>query len=99
MMRMIQLNTLTLSQQDKFERETVINFNELEDEATMISLSPKEWDRMKKAGIKPSQKTNDCRWYKIPKDWIRVKKPGKPRGKPINEILQVWKPKISATIN
>lgn len=85
---MINPQKLTKSQQAKFEQETIIQFNELESEAIYETASQKEWIRFEKLGIEPIRKTEYLRKYRIPKDWIKVQKPGKPRGKPINEIVE-----------
>ncbi len=79
--------------------ETSVNFNELEDMATINTASSKVWAIMAKLGIEPYKQTDDNRWYYIPKAWISFKKPGKPRGKPINEILQDRVAEINASNN
>jgi hypothetical protein len=93
---MINPQKRTKAQQAKFERETIITWNELEDEATYMTASPKEWLKMEKLGIEPFRQTNYDRHYKAPKAWFEPKKPGKPRGRSINEIAKPRVAKIHA---
>lgn len=60
------------------ERETIVNFNEAEDVASIYTHSRK-WMRYieNELGIKPSRHFGAAREYEIPKKWLRL--PQKPR--------------------
>lgn len=61
-----------------YERETIINFNEAEDMASIYTHSRK-WMRYieNELGIKPTRHFGPAREYEIPKKWLRL--PQKPR--------------------
>jgi hypothetical protein len=84
----------TNRQQPRFEQETVIIWNELEDEATYYTAIPKEWRRMEEQSIQPFRQTEYDRRYRVPKAYIKIKKPGKSRGRSINEIVEARIPKF-----
>ena len=60
------------------ERETIINFNEAEDMASVYTHSHKWIEHIeKKLSIKPFRRLEPAREYEIPKKWLRL--PQKPR--------------------
>jgi hypothetical protein len=61
----------------RYERETIINFNEANHVAYIYTCS-KSWIRhLERLGLKPTETHSYAREYECPKEWIR--KPYKPR--------------------
>lgn len=65
----------------KIERETIINFNDEEDEASIYSCQPRIWHRCEKLGLKAKNIRRDSQGniiskeYYCPKKWIKINKP------------------------
>ncbi len=68
------LKTLTPCQIKRLEKESTIEWNQLESDAFLITSDPREWRRMEKFGVTPCRKTDSCHWYKFPKHWLRVRR-------------------------
>jgi len=72
---------------DLFEKETIINFNEGEQEAEIYSCTSSIWTKCVKAGLKLKKTTtiNDkiiSKTYTCPKGYIKIKKPHKSNQSP-----------------
>lgn len=69
-----EFRNLTRGQQKKFEAETTLEWNQLEDTAYLISSDVRVWKKMSSLGLIPYRQTPTCRWYKMPKRWISLRK-------------------------
>ena len=61
----------------RLERETVVNFNDLEKVAYISTRQQSVKTRLKKLGIEPIHKQADYEVYEVPKNWIKISKPKK----------------------
>ncbi len=61
----------------KLETETVINFNDAEDTASITTRQRRVKTRMKKLGVEPSHKQADYEVYIVPKNWVKISPPKK----------------------
>ena len=65
------------------EKETIINFNEQEDKATVYSCTSSIWTKCKKLRLEPVEVTRNesgritNKTYEMPKAWINIRKPVK----------------------
>lgn len=59
----------------RLERETVISFNDVEDEATVWSASPKTLHKLEKMGFIMTHGTKDAKYFKVPKKSISFRSP------------------------
>jgi len=56
----------------RFERETIISFNDGEDEAGIETFSRRLKNRLRKLGIVPIRIQGEHESYRVPKQWIKV---------------------------
>jgi hypothetical protein len=59
----------------RFERETVITFNEVESSASVWAASETVYRRLKKLGYVPTQDNERSAVFEVPKAVVRVLKP------------------------
>jgi hypothetical protein len=57
------------------ETETVINFNDAEDDAWIATRQKRVKSMMRKRGIKPFRTQGDYECYLVPKRWVKVSPP------------------------
>ena len=67
----------------RYEKETIILFNEEEANASIYSCASSIWKKCEKLGLKPTEVTNNrgskaiSKTYECPKSWIKIRKPRK----------------------
>ncbi len=61
----------------RIERETVINFNEVDPNASVWTASESMYHRMKKAGYQPIEDNERSATFEIPKKLVAIRKPRK----------------------
>lgn len=61
----------------RLERETVIVYNEAEDEATIWSASQKTIRRLEKFGFIATEGTKEAKYFKVPKRLVSLRSPSK----------------------
>lgn len=59
----------------RVERETVISFNDEEEQARISTRQKKVKTRLKKLGVAPHSKQSDYECYMVPKSWIKISPP------------------------
>jgi hypothetical protein len=59
----------------KAERETVINFNDDEQVASIATRQKRVKTRFQKLGVEPTRKQGDYVCYMVPKSWIKISPP------------------------
>jgi len=57
------------------ERETVINFNEVESTASIWTASKQMYRKLKKLGFQPEEDNERSATFKIPKQCVSIRKP------------------------
>ncbi len=57
------------------ERETVINYNEADDSASIWTASERVYRKLKKQGYEPVEDTEHSATFKIPKKRVSIRKP------------------------
>lgn len=79
-----------------WEKETIINMNAEEKEASIYSCEPRIWHRCEKIGLEAKKVIkNDeglivSKEYYCPKKWIKIKKPAKRREMTEEEKKKFW---------
>ena len=61
----------------RVERETVISFNDEEEQASIATRQRKVKTRLKNLGVEPHSKQGDYECYMVPKSWVKISPPKK----------------------
>ena len=70
----------------KLERETIINFNEVEQNASIWNASEPMYRKLLKLGYKPTEESDRSATFQVPKKLVAVRKPERS----LTRTAQAW---------